>query len=107
MKFVKLLPLYVSLCVILNSCTTFSEVGKTLRNEKVDSSDEFFIKKREPLTQPPDYDKIPKPGSIEGNKNSDKKNIEKILKTNQTKSSGNQTKSSSSAEEFILKKIKK
>jgi len=82
-------------------------VGKTLRNEKASSNDEFFIKKREPLTQPPDYDKILKPGSIEGNKNSDKKSIEKILKTNQTKTSGSQAKSSSSAEEFILKQIKK
>mgnify|MGYP001303584783 CR=1 FL=1 len=34
---------YISLTLFLYSCNSLSDVQKTLRNEKVDSSDEFFI----------------------------------------------------------------
>ena len=36
----------------LVKCTSFDEVGKTLRNEKRDSTDEFLIKKNDPLSIP-------------------------------------------------------
>ena len=47
----------------LVSCSGFKEAGKVLRNEKVNSTDEFLVKKREPLILPPDYDKMPEPNS--------------------------------------------
>ena len=39
------------------------EAGQVLRNEKVKTTDEFLVKKKQPLILPPDYDKIPNPGS--------------------------------------------
>ena len=103
MKIIKSLFLLCILSIVLNGCSSFSEAGKILRNEKSRTIDEFLIKKQQPLTQPPDFETIPEPGSI-GNKEKD--NIEKILKTPQTKSSTSQSKSSS-IEESILNQIKK
>ena len=44
-----------------------------MRNEKVTSTDEFLVKKN-PLVLPPDFEKIPEPGTIKDNKKSEKKN---------------------------------
>ena len=48
--------------LILFSCN--GNIGKILRNEKISSTDEFLVKKKEPLILPPDYTKIPEPGSL-------------------------------------------
>ena len=50
--------------LILLSCTSLQEAGKVLRNEKINSTDEFLVKKKEPLVLPPDFNKIPEPGSL-------------------------------------------
>ena len=50
-----------------------------MRNEKVKSTDEFLVKKKNPLVLPPDFEKIPEPGTIKNNNKSEKKRIEEIL----------------------------
>ena len=97
-----------TLCVALNNCSGLKDAGNVLRNEKVTSTDEFLIKKKEPLTQPPDFDTIPEPGSIEANSAAElkKKNIKKILKTSRSKSNRSDSKTSST-EDSILNQIKK
>ena len=60
MKF-KILIFSLLCLLLLNNCSSFSEAGKVLRNEKVRTTDEFLIEKKEPLTQPPDFDTIPEP----------------------------------------------
>ena len=106
MKLSKSIILTLSLFIILNSCGTFNEASKVLRNEKTNSIDEFLIKKKGPLTQPPDFEKIPEPSSAKNTQESDQNNIKKILKTNKAQQNNSQTKASST-EESILKKIKK
>ena len=101
MKIIKSLFLLCILSIVLNGCSSLSEAGKVLRNEKVRTTDEFLIKKQQPLTQPPDFETIPEPGSI---KNKAENNIKKILKSEQKKSS---TSKYSSIEESILNQIKK
>ena len=96
--------LYILLFLFLNSCGGLSEAGKVLRNEKTRTTDEFLVKKREPLSQPPEFNKIPKPGSIQ-EKHKDNSEIDKILKM--PKGSTNQKSSSSSVEKSILNEIKK
>ena len=64
---------------ILLSCAD-SNIGKVLRNEKVTNTDEFFVKKKEPLSLPPDYNTIPKPDSVGDDKSTSENNINKILK---------------------------
>ena len=104
MKLIKSLFLLNIFLLFLNGCSGFSEAGKVLRNDKQLSSDEFLIKKKEPLTQPPEFYKMPKPGSTQARIESGQKSIEKILNTSETPKK--QTKSSST-EESILKQIKK
>ena len=60
--------------LILISCSSFKEAGKVLRNEKTNTTDEFLVKKREPLVLPPDFKEIPEPGSIKKEKILNNKN---------------------------------
>ena len=105
MKHINLFIFLFSLFIILNSCTSLSDASKVLRNEKIKSNDEFLIQKKEPLTQPPDFEKIPVPGSAQEKANKTK-SIKEILKVNQSDSNKIRSKSSST-EESILKQIKK
>ena len=105
MKF-KILIISFLFLLLLNNCSSFSEAGKVLRNEKVRTTDEFLIKKKEPLTQPPDFDTIPEPGSIENKAEKEEKSIESILSSNTSEPSSTSS-SSSSTEESILSQIKK
>ena len=103
MKLIKVLTLQCFLCLFLISCTGLSDAGKVLRNEKR-TTDEFLIKKSEPLSQPPDFKTIPEPGSIK--EKDDKEIIEKILNLPE-ENKNNTSNKSSSTEESILKQIKK
>ena len=105
MKF-KILIILLFCLLLLNNCSSFSEVGKALRNEKVKTTDEFLIKKRESLTQPPDFDTIPQPGSIENKREKEENSIQSILSSNSSEPSTNNS-SSSTTEESILNQIKK
>ncbi len=96
----------LTLILITTSCGSLSDVGKIMRNEKITTTDEFLVKKKEPLTLPPDFAEIPEPGSLEKKKNDEieKKKIEKAFKIEKQ----NQDKSNSGTiEESILKKIGK
>jgi|TARA_B110001450_G_scaffold255212_1_gene282189 hypothetical protein len=95
--------IFITFTILLLAGCGASDVGKVMRNEKVKTSDEFLVKKRQPLTLPPDYSKIPKPGTIEKSKEKEKiKEILKIEKENKSSS-----KSTKSLEDSILKKISK
>jgi hypothetical protein len=90
--------------LILASCSSFKEAGKVLKNEKISSSDEFLVKKKQPLMLPPNYEKIPEPQTAYGEEEDDGKNIKKILKVPKEKISNNK---SSSVEKSILDRIRK
>ena len=42
--------------------------------KKLKTTDEFLVKKKDPLVLPPDYNKIPEPGSLKKKKIMMKKN---------------------------------
>ena len=105
MKF-KILIISLLFLLLLNNCSSFSEAGKVLRNEKVRTNDEFLIKKKEPLTQPPDFGTIPEPGSTENKAEKIESSIESILSSNTNEQSSTSS-SSSTTEESILNQIKK
>ena len=64
---------------LLANCGGLDDAKKVLRNEKVKSTDEFLVKKKDPLVLPPDYKNIPKPGENTFTKKDDQK-IKNILK---------------------------
>ena len=80
MKFLKKLKLlYCLMFVILANCQTVDEVGKVMRNEKESSTDEFLVKKNQPLVIPPNLRELPVPG------NAKKDTKEKIKKGKEKK----------------------
>ena len=88
----------------LLSCSGGGEVGKILRNEKTNTTDEFLVKKKEPLILPPDFKEIPQPGSIKDTRaENEEQKIKKIIKVPvQDESDG-----SSSTEESIIDRIRR
>ena len=90
----------LSIIFFVTSCETLGSVKRGLTGEKKVSTDEFMIKKKDPLIMPPDYENLPTPEE----KTAAKKELstfEKSLGISIEDSSP----SSTSTEEFILKKI--
>jgi len=102
------IALILGLLIFTYSCNTVSEAGKTLRNEKTKTTDEFLVKKRQPLSLPPDYKKLPEPGSKELKELNEEKSkqteINKILKIERENA---QKKGSNSVEQSIINEIRK
>ena len=59
MKLIKSIFYLFLLTIVLNGCQSAKDglVGKT----RSSSSDEFLVKKKNPLVMPPDYNSLPKP----------------------------------------------
>ena len=90
---------------LLNSCSGLKDAGKVLRNEKVVTTDEFLVKKRNPLVLPPNFEDLPEPGSKTQIKENEEEKIKKILKAPQD--NNNSINKPSSVEESILNRIRK
>ena len=90
---------------ILSACQTLKD---GLAGNKNENSDEFLIEKKNPLEMPPDFGELPKPKEKEDQttqaENMDE-DIEELLKNENI---GKNTKNfEKSAEDFVLKQIKK
>ena len=92
----------LSLLLFVTSCGAFDSVKRGLTGQKRDSSDEFLIKKKDPLILPPDFEDLPLPDEIT-TETEEISNFEKTLETSIEETSS----SPSSTEESILKKIQK
>ena len=101
----KNLNLLLIVFFLLISCGSLKDAGKILRNEKVKTTDEFLVKKRNPLVLPPNFETIPEPGSRSNTEERNESKLKKILKAPQVE---NKTiNNSSSIEETILNRIRK
>ena len=105
MRRIKLFFYFIFLIYILSSCAGIGDVPKILRNEKIKTTDEFLVKKREPLTQPPASNELPSPESLKKKDKEKKSSLENIL--NKEKRNNSNESSSSSAEDFIISQIRK
>ena len=95
----------IILSIFLTSCQSIKD---GLSGRKADNSDEFLVKKKNPLVMPPKFMELPKPkqeNSVEeitGIEETD--NIKNIL--NLKKNSSVNSKKSDSAEDFVLKQLR-
>ena len=94
-----------TILLLFNSCGVLSDAGKVMRNEKINTTDEFLVKKKNPLVLPPNYEELPEPGSIIEKVDSEQDNIKNILKSPKADKTINNK--SSSTEKSILEKIRK
>ena len=106
MKFKKVIILLINL-VFLYSCTGVQDV---LENKKrSDSSDEFLVEKKNPLTVPPDMNELPVPLDQEEQKNEEdtSNDIKKVLQIDESEKSINESSNGGkkSLEDKILEKI--
>ena len=103
MKKIKLnLILLIALVPLLTFCGGVRDALEG--NKRSDQSDEFLVKKKNPLQMPPDINKLPKPGdNIEIIDNSQKKDeIKELLKIED-----DNTNSNSNSESDLLNNMKK
>ena len=95
----------LAITFLMISCSGLKDAGKVLRNEKTKTTDEFLVKQRNPLVLPPNYEKIPEPGTIIKKQENEQDKIKKILKA--PTSDKVLKNSSSSVEKSIIDKIRK
>ena len=93
--------IYLLLLVFFTtSCGSFDSVKRGITGEKAQSTDEFFVQKKDPLILPPDYENLPTPGETIAK--SEEKEVFDITLDDSIDSN---VSSSGSTENSILKKI--
>jgi len=103
MNYFKKYFLFFSTIILLNNCGGgWSDFKKTMSGEKITNTDEFLIKKKDPLVLPPEYDKLPLP-KTKNKKN--KSSIESILSS--SKKVNSDSKNSTALENMILEELRK
>ena len=102
------IKLLLLLLVLITSCQTIKD---GLTGKKNDNSDEFLVKKKNPLELPPDFNELPVPKKDKENTNQSEEideEIENLFKnSDELDSSNDEADTNQSAEEFVLKKINK
>ena len=91
--------------IFLKGCgNSFGEFKETMSGQKITNTDEFLIKKKDPLVLPPEYEKLPLPKTGK-QKKSNENTIETVLRSNKTKNSD--SKASTDLENMILEELRK
>ena len=94
----------ISFLILLTSCQS---VKDGLSGRKSENSDEFLVKKKNPLVMPPKFMELPSPEDLnleENKKLKEKVDIQNILDLE--KSSKGKSSKSGSAEDYVLEQIK-
>ena len=89
--------------------SSWDDVKKGLGGGKKTSTDEFLVRKKEPLVMPPKWKNLPEPGGVmkSDNEVEEATDIEELMKLGKNKeSSTNYEQGNGNLEESILKKIK-
>ena len=109
MKLSKYITVILLSTIFISGCNSIKE---TLSGKKKNNTDEFLVKKKNPLIMPSEFNVLPKPGNLNtDNKNENQKvstfDIKKILNDkSETKTSSSQKKNNS-LENSIIEKINK
>ena len=104
--FKKNIILLTLLIFLVTSCAdTWGNVKRGLTGSKQKSTDEFLVKKKDPLILPPDFESLPSP-SDEEEAIEEMSSFEKTFKQ-ESETEINASSAESAAEDSILKQIKK
>ena len=97
---------YLIIIIVSLLSISCSGVKKALDPKKKNTSEEFLVEKKTPLSIPPDFEKLPVPQS---EKNGDEKKndeIQTLLENNSGNSNQSEENNDNGLEELILDKIK-
>ncbi len=105
MSIIKKNFIFIFIFIFLSNCQGLRDFKKVMTGRKVNTTDEFLIKKKDPLILPPQYDKLPLPKSsdFEEKEENRVKSILKIGKNSETKKSSGIL----SLEKKILEELRK
>ena len=96
--------------LLITACAeSFDNIKKGLGGEKRTSTDEFLVRKKEPLVMPPKWKNLPEPGGVMKSDDEVREatDIEELIQLGKNQESSiNPEQGSGSLEESILKKIK-
>ena len=93
--------------LIINFLSTgCSNVKKAFDPQKKDTSEEFLVEKKTPLSIPPDFDKLPLPKSEKIEKQDGENEIQKFIEKDENNLDKPKNNKNSKLEDFILDKIK-
>ena len=105
MSIIKKSFIFIFTFIFLSNCQNFSDLKKAMTGQKVNTTDEFLIKKKDPLILPPQYDKLPLPKSSDFQEKKEN-TVKSILKTGNN-SEIKKSSSMSSLEKKILEELRK
>jgi len=105
MSIIKKNFIFIFIFIFLNNCQSVGDFKKVMTGQKDNTTDEFLIKKKDPLILPPQYDQLPLPkgGSFQEKKENTVQSILKTGKNSEIKKSS----SVSSLEKKILEELRK
>ena len=105
MSIIKKNFIFIFIFIFLSNCQGLKNFKKAMTGQKVNTTDEFLIKKKDPLILPPQYDKLPLPKSSDFEEKKEN-TIQSLLKT--SKNSGIKKSSVMSVlEKKVLEELRK
>ena len=102
-KNIKFSLLIIISTVLLSNC---SSVQKAFDPQNKNTSEEFLVEKKSPLSMPPSFEELPIPSSEKIDKESQINNIETLITENNNDETLEATESDKDFEQSILDKIK-
>jgi len=105
MSIIKKNFIFIFIFIFLSNCQGLGDFKKVMTGQKVHTTDEFLIKKKDPLILPPKYDELPLPKGGDFQEKEENK-IKSILKTDKN-SEIKKGSSVSSLEKKILEELRK
>ena len=102
-KNIKFLFILILSTILLSSCAS---VQKAFDPQNKNTSEEFLVEKKSPLSMPPSFEELPIPSSEKIDKESQINNIESLITENNDNKTLEVTESDKDFEKSILDKIK-
>ena len=93
----------ITLCLFITGCNS---VKKAFDPERKNSSEEFLVEKKSPLSMPPEFDELPIPSNEKVDKESQVSNIESLITEKNSNEKIEIIESDKDFELLILDKIK-
>ena len=105
MSIIKKNFIFILIFIFLSNCQSLGNLKKAMTGQKINTTDEFLIKKKDPLILPPQYDELPLPksGDFQEKKENTVKSILKTGKNSEIKKSSGM----SSLEKKVLGELRK
>jgi len=102
-KIIKLSILLILITTLLSNC---GSVQKAFDPQNKNTSEEFLVEKKSPLSMPPNFEKLPVPSNKKIDEESQTSNIESLIKENNNDEKLETDESDKDFEQLILDKIK-